>query len=205
MVNILNIMTKKAEKNQSSGKIRNKLDNTKNETYIDDVVIEDEISGADEIKKLRNKLNKCLEEKQEYLEGWQRTRADFVNSKKGDEKSRAEFKKYANEQLILDLLPALDSFDMAQANKEAWESVDKNWREGISYIHSQILSVLEQNGVTKIDPEGKEFDPKLHSSLEAVHTENKEEVGHIAEVMQSGYMLGDKVIRPAKVKVFVSK
>jgi len=205
MGNILNIMIKKGEKNQSSGKISNKLDNAKNETYIDDVVVEDEASVADEIKKLRNKLKKCLEEKQEYLEGWQRARADFVNSKKEDEKTRTEFKKYANEQLIADLLPVLDSFDMAQANKKAWESVDKNWREGISYIHSQILSVLEQNGVAKIDPAGKEFDPSLHSSLEAVHTENKEEIGCIAEVMQSGYMLGDKVIRPAKVKVFVDK
>jgi molecular chaperone GrpE len=94
------------------------------------------------LEKIKKDLKKCQEEKQEYLDGWQRAKADFVNLKKRSDEEKKEFAKYANEQFITELLPALDSFDQAFKNKEAWEKADKNWRTGIEFIHSQLVSVL---------------------------------------------------------------
>lgn len=189
---------KKTQKKK--GQNKNSIDNSNNEDIVFD---EEGVVNKSELKKIRDKLKQCIKEKQSNLEGWQRTRADFVNIKKENEKSRIELKKYANEQLILDILPVLDSFDMASANKKAWESVDKNWRDGIMYIQSQLLSTLEQNGVIKIDAINKEFDTNLHNSIEVVKTNKKESYNTVAEVLQNGYMLNGKVIRPAKVKVFM--
>ncbi len=189
---------KKTQKKK--GQNKNSKDNSNNEDIVFD---EEGVVNKSELKKIRDKLKQCIKEKQSNLEGWQRTRADFVNIKKENEKSRIELKKYANEQLILDILPVLDSFDMASANKKAWESVDKNWRDGIMYIQSQLLSTLEQNGVIKIDAINKEFDTNLHNSIEVVKTNKKESYNTVAEVLQNGYMLNGKVIRPAKVKVFM--
>ena len=189
---------KKTQKKK--GQNKNSKDNSNNEDIVFD---EEGVVNTSELKKVRDKLKQCIKEKQSNLEGWQRTRADFVNIKKENEKSRIELKKYANEQLILDILPVLDSFDMASANKKAWESVDKNWRDGIMYIQSQLLSTLEQNGVIKIDAINKEFDTNLHNSIEVVKTNKKESYNTVAEVLQNGYMLNGKVIRPAKVKVFM--
>src|SRR5581483_10539477 len=105
------------------------MNNDQNEkTESEDVVMEEELEPQDQLKKLREKLKKCVEEKQEYLDGWQRERAQLANLRKQEEKERKEFIKFANENLLSDLLPVLDSFHMAFANKEAWEKVDKNWR-----------------------------------------------------------------------------
>jgi len=127
------VQDKKTQKKK--GQNKNSKDNSNNEDIVFD---EEGVVNKSELKKIRDKLKQCIKEKQSNLEGWQRTRADFVNIKKENEKSRIELKKYANEQLILDILPVLDSFDMASANKKAWESVDKNWRDGIMYIQAQL-------------------------------------------------------------------
>ncbi len=176
--------------------------------HNDDVVFEDdgaEGTAEERVAKLKKQLKVCMTERQEYLEGWQRIRADFVNARKDDESRRGELKKFANAGLIEELLPVLDSFDMAFANKTVWEQVSKEWRDGITFIHSQLVSVLTQNGVEVIDPKGGKFDPALHSPLEIVHTDNVQEDDHIVSVLQKGYILGGKVIRPAKVKVFSLK
>ena len=171
-----------------------------NKDIEDDIIFEDEESGV-ALKKLREKLKKCVEEKQEYLDGWQRLKADFVNAKKKEGDLRAELVSFAKEGLILDLLSSVDYFDMAFANKSAWESVDKNWRVGIEHIHSQLLKTLTEHGLEQFDPNGEEFDPIRHDSVESVVTDKKDDDHKILEVMQKGYILGGKIIRPAKVKV----
>ena len=174
----------------------------KNTKVEDDIVVEDlEDSDNNTVKKLRDKLKKCVEEKQEYLDGWQRSKADFVNARKKDEEMRSGLISFAKEGLILDLLTSVDNFDMAFANKEVWESVDKNWRIGIEHIHSQLLKTLEEHGLEQFDPIGEQFDHNRHDSVETVVTDKKEEDHKVLEVMQKGYILGGKVIRPAKVKV----
>lgn len=168
---------------------------------LDDSVVAEE-NAADAIKKLREKLKKAEAEKQEYLTGWQRAKADLVNARKRDEEDRKEFVKLANERLIEDLIPVLESFDMAMGNKEAWEKADKNWRIGVEYIYSQLTKALADNGLKEINPKiGEKFD---HSKHEAASYEpvGDAKLDHtITGVVQKGYSLNGKLLRPPKVKV----
>ena len=164
---------------------------------------EDEIeSPALVIKKLREKNKTCEAEKKEYLDGWQRMRADFANARKDEEARRGELIKFASEGLVEDLLPVLDSFSSAFANKEAWESVDQNWRKGVEYIYAQFYSVLESRGLTSIGSVGEKFDPRIHTAIEEAAAGTEEQGGTVAEIVHKGYRFHSKVIRPASVKVF---
>ncbi len=171
----------------------------------DDVQFEDNEDTENPVavlKKLREKLRKCEVEKKEYLDGWQRMRADFANARKDDDTRRGEMIKFASEGLVEDMLPVLDSFSMAFGNKEAWEKVDANWRKGVEYIHAQILSVLESRGLIEIGIVGEKLDPRNHIATEVVVTEDTAKEDTVSEVVQKGYRLHSKVIRPAKVKAF---
>ncbi|MBI5133829.1 MAG: nucleotide exchange factor GrpE [Candidatus Taylorbacteria bacterium] len=152
-------------------------------------------------KRLRERLDVALKEKQEYLDGWQRMKADFANAKKRWEESISEYRKIANEGLIEELLPVLQSFQMAFSNKEAWEKADKNWRAGVEYIYGQLKGTLEQNGLAEVDPTGKKFDPNLHEAVryEPVEDASKDHV--VLSVVEKGYTLGGKLVKPAKVVV----
>lgn len=186
---------------------KKKVDTSKNDMYNDDVVFEDEDSEMedaamkDKIKKLREALEQCRKENKENLLGWQRARADFVNAKKENEQKMKDSFSFAKGQLIEELLPVVDSFEMAFSNKDAWEKVDKNWRVGVEYIYSQLLSVLERNGVKEINPLGQTFNPQFHTSVETVAAENKDDDEKVVEVMQKGYEVNGRVLRPARVKV----
>lgn len=167
---------------------------------LDDSVVGEE-NAAESIKKLRDKLKKLEAEKLEYLTGWQRAKADMVNANKRHDQERREFAKYANENLILELIPVLESFDMAVGNKEAWEKADKNWRIGVEYIYSQLKKALEDNGIKEINPLNEKFD---HSKHEAVSYEpvQDEKMNHIiTQVIQKGYELNGKILKVPKVKV----
>lgn len=155
------------------------------------------------IKKLQKKLKDQQKEKEEYLDGWQRNRAELAKIQQGKEEEIKEAKAKARRGVITEFLPALDSFDMAFANQEAWQQVDENWRKGVEYIHAQFLSALEREGVSEINPEeGERFDPASHEPLETVSVEASEWDNAILGLVQKGYAFhsGD-VIRPAKVKV----
>jgi molecular chaperone GrpE len=154
------------------------------------------------LKKFRADLKACKKEKEEYLNGWQKERADFVNYKKQEEERKSIFSEAIRERIIMRFLNVLDSFNMAFANKEAWEKVDENWRKGVEYIYSQMNSVFEEFNVKPIGEVGESFDPSIHQSIEMVETDKKEKDHKVAEVIQKGYALGDRVIRPARVNVF---
>lgn len=157
------------------------------------------------LKKLREKNKACEKEKKEYLDGWQRMRADFANARKDEESRRGELIKFASEGLIEDLLPVLDSFSSAFSNKEAWEKVDANWRKGVEYIYTQFYSVLESRGLAPIGATGEKLDPRIHIVVEEVAMASENEADTVAEVVQRGYRFHSKVIRPASVKVFGHK
>ncbi len=157
--------------------------------------------GGDTVSKLREKLRVAIEEKQKYLDGWQRDKAEFVNARKRDEEDKKNLIKFATSNLISELIPTLDAFDMAMANKEAWEKADKNWRTGVEYIYSQISNTLQNNGLTKIDPKGQVFDPTHHHSVAAVPVTEKDLDGKVIEVVAYGYTLNGKVLREPQVKV----
>lgn len=167
---------------------------------LDDSVVGEE-NAKEIIKKLRDKLKKTESEKIEYLTGWQRAKADLINARKRDEADRAEFLKYANEGLVGDLIPVLESFDMAINNKESWEKVDKNWRIGVEYIYNQLKKVLTENGWKEIDPIGELFDHNRDEAIEHVPVDDKKQDQRIIQVMQKGYSLNDKLIKAPRVKV----
>lgn len=166
---------------------------------IDDSVVAEE-SAQETIKSLREKLKKAVAEKQEYLTGWQKDKADFINARKRDQDSQKEFIKYSNEGLISELFPVLDSFNMAMGNKEVWEKVDKNWRMGIEYIANQMKKVLEDHGLTEIDPIGQKFDPMRDEAIE-----DGKESDIVTTVIQKGYSLNGKIVKAPKVKVGEAK
>ena len=182
-----------------------------NEDGFEDInFVESDEDGAalptkDVVKKLREDLKKVRAEKEEYLTGWQRAKADYVNLQKEMTEMRMSLTSLAKEKMIGNFLPALDSFDMAFANKEAWEKVDSNWRTGVEYIYQQFLRALEESGVTPINQVGVPFDPSLHQAIENVPTDDESKDHTIAAVTQSGYKLADRVIRPARVNVWTLK
>lgn len=158
------------------------------------------------LKKLRKDLKEAQKEKAEYLTNWQRERADFLNYKKDDDARRASYVGYAREKFSEDLLPVLDAYDMAFANKEAWEKVEKNWRMGVEYIHQQLIGVLSENGIEEITPSvGDAFDANIHEPMETIETDDASKEHTVATLMQKGYKNGTRIIRPARVKIFELK
>jgi len=156
----------------------------------DDITIEEEGSPQDERKRLREKLKKCKKEKEEYLAGWQRAKADFINFKKDLEKQQTEFAKFSNTILISELLLVLDSFDLALKNDN-----DKDFH----LIKCQLKDILKKYGLEEIKSVGEKFNPKLHEAIEKVKSDK--ETNSVVEEIQKGYTLHERVLRASKVKI----
>ncbi len=136
----------------------------------------------------------------EYLEGWKRAQADYQNLKKDTEREKGEFAKYANERLLSDLLPALDQFALAMryipavdADAASWEK----WLVGLRAVQSLWEQAAKDTGLERISTEGV-FDPAKHEAVGEEEMEGKES-GAIIKVMQDGWILNGKILRPAKV------
>jgi molecular chaperone GrpE len=141
----------------------------------------------------------------EYLTGWQKERAEFANYRKQEEDRKAMFSEAMRERILTRFLSVMDSFNMAFANKEAWEKVDPNWRKGVEYIHAQMNTIFEEYGVKALGEVGDTFDPNIYQSIDMVETDKKENDHKVATVIQKGYKLADRVIRPARVNVYEYK
>jgi molecular chaperone GrpE len=157
---------------------------------LDDSVVAEE-HQSDQVKKLKSKLKIAEEKAKEYLDGWQRAQADFVNLRRRDEEAKTEFIKFANEKLVEELIPVLDSFNIALSlgHKE------------LEPLYNQFIQVLKANNLEVLDPKGETFDPRFHESIGVEIVKNKEEDNKIIEVLQKGYGLAGRVVRPAKVRV----
>ena len=175
---------------------------------VDSEVVEFEFNDDGEedlkktLKKLRADLKVCRKEKEEYLTGWQKERAEFANYKKQEEDRKANFSEAVRERIITRFLTVIDSFNMAFANKEGWEKVDENWRKGVEYIYTQMNNIFEEYGVKPVGEIGESFDPSIHESIEMVPTDKKQDDHKVSQVVQKGYKLGDRIIRPARVNIF---
>ncbi len=157
------------------------------------------------LKKFRADLKQCKAEKEEYLTGWQKERAEFANYRKQEDDRRMMFSESMRERILTRFLTIIDSFNMAFANKEAWAKVDENWRKGVEYIYTQMNTIFEEYGVKAIGEAGEVFDPNVHQSIDVVETDKKELEHTVANVIQKGYKLGERVIRPARVNVYEYK
>lgn len=163
------------------------------------------LPDKDTVKKLREELKACRKEKEEYLTGWQRAKADYVNLQRELESAKVNVGILTKEKLVEKLLPALDSFEMAFANKEHWEKLDKEWQNGMTSIHKQLLSGLSSSGIDQIDKVEIPFDPSIHQSISVVNTDKEKQDHTVEKVLQVGYKIGDRVIRPAKVTIYEYK
>ncbi|MBN2112371.1 nucleotide exchange factor GrpE [Candidatus Woesearchaeota archaeon] len=135
----------------------------------------------------------------ELIETLQRVQADFENYKKRVEKEKKEFTKIACSGIISEILPILDTFELALKNTDDKEEFTK----GVEMIYSQLFSTLEKIGLKPIESEGKKFDPYLHEAL--MQEESDKEEGTVIEEFQKGYLLNGKVIRHSKVKISKKK
>ena len=124
-----------------------------------------------------------------------RLMADFQNYKKRVEKEKRDLYSYANEQIMSDLLTVMDNFERALEH-----DADENFKEGIELIFKQLQDALEKSGLAEIPALGEDFDPNVHNAVMAEETEDYES-GKVSGVMQKGYTLNGKVIRPSMVKV----
>ncbi len=153
------------------------------------------------VERFRDRLKRCEADKQEYLQGWQKAKADLINARKRDEEKNQELIKFAKLDLILELIPTLDSFDLAFMSKEMPSGASGDWLKGVKSIHSQLLSILSSNGLRELDPIGQVFDPAKEEAVRVTDVDNAEKDNKILEVLQKGYSLHEKVIRSAKVVV----
>jgi len=190
--------------------IRNKTEDNQEEAADGFDVVSEDMEGkfpdmAGKIKKLKKELKQCKEECQEYLRGWQRAKADFINARKDEEKSREGFVRFAEEKLLKELLSIVDSFEMAFENKELWERVDGSWRDGIKGIYADTIKILESHNVSKMESKEKEFNPAEHEAVESIQVEDPEKDNKVLQEVLKGYKIFDKVLRPAKVKIGVLK
>ena len=126
-----------------------------------------------------------------------RLAADFENYKKRAAREREEYVALANERLVKELLPILD--DLERALNAAEQHEEAQLEEGVRLVHRSLASLLERNGITEIDASAK-FDPHVHEALLSQPAEDKES-GDVLDVIQKGYRLGDRVVRPARVIV----
>ncbi|MDP2864152.1 MAG: nucleotide exchange factor GrpE [bacterium] len=151
------------------------------------------------IEELKKQLEECQKKKDEYLAGWQRERADFLNYKKEEIERIGEILKYAGEGLVLKILPILDNFDLIEKKIPENLKNDENVR-GILQVKTQFQDFLKNLGVEEIKSVGEKFDPNFQEVTEEVETKDKES-GIVVEEERKGYKLHGKVIRPVRVKV----
>ena len=168
----------------------------------DDIeVIEDEESTSAlksvSVKKVKEKLNACLAEKQEYLDGWQRAKADFINARKRLEASAEKRHDAGVIECATAFLPVLDSLKHALDDT----NLDDHARKGIEMIEKQFNTALKTVGVEAFDPVGEVFDPHLHDPMDTQEVDSEEEDEKVVQTLQRGYRKGDELIRPAKVRV----
>ena len=168
------------------------------EDEIQEIEAEQE-AAVDELAALHQELEEARASSAEYLDGWQRARAELANARKRYQREQEQSYGNARADVLARLLPIADDFE------RAFETLPDNlssltWIEGIALVHRKLQSLLEQAGVVPVEAVGQEFDPFLH---EAVTHEPSSDVpaGHVIAELQKGYRMGDRVLRPSMVRV----
>ena len=164
-----------------------------------EVELDDDETVEDPIEVLQASLGEITTKAEEYLDGWQRARAEFANYKKRVLRENADIRQLARGEVIKLYLDIAD--DLGRALQEKPESGEEGtWADGIEIIFQKLRSRLEAEGIKPMNPLGEEFDPNIHEALMKEESDEYES-GQIIEVMQEGYWIGEKVLRPALVRV----
>lgn len=135
----------------------------------------------------------------EYLDGWQRSRAEFANYKKRTEREKEEINAQVTGNILTHYLGIIDDLERALRDRPL-ESGSNAWAEGIELIYIKLKAILETEGIEPIVAEGKIFDPNFHEAISYEENDDHRD-GEVIEVIQRGYQLGDRVLRPAMVRV----
>lgn len=157
---------------------------------------ENEEQVSAEIETLQKQLEEAQAKADENLDGWQRSQAEFINYKNRVQRDRETDYASMKGDIIKKMLPVLDDLERSLAHRPEGDK----WAEGVELVARKFQNILESEGVKRIEAAGQLFDPNFH---EAISSEPNEEVesGHVIEAVQTGYMLGERVIRPAMVRV----
>jgi molecular chaperone GrpE len=155
--------------------------------------------SQEELENLQKQLDETRSKANEYLDGWQRARAEFANYKKRVERDQAQTYQVAAGNVIRRFLEVLDDLERALQNRPQ-NGEGAVWSNGIELIYRKLLNMLENEGVKPMEIENDFFDPNLHEAV--VSEDNNEyESGQIISVIRQGYMMGERVLRPAMVRV----
>ena len=175
--------------------MNNDTDTIKYEEDIPDEKNDDgDVMEEHAIKKLKAELTECRKLQKEYLEGWQRAKADYINYKKDESKRFSEISQAGIWHVIKECIMVLDSFNLAMKH-----DMPETVRQGMLMIQSQLEDIFKRHGFEEMKTLGKKFDPQFHESVEEI--ESDKELGIIIEEVQRGYLLNGAVIRPARVKI----
>lgn len=163
------------------------------DTTDEEFVLEDEAENPGlVIKRLREKLHKAETERAEYLEGWQRSKADFVNFKREEEMRRGYTEERVAASLAEEVIPVLDSFEMSAKHSSTKE---------LQIIQKQLLDSIKKLGIEQFGKVGEAFNPYKHEAVREVGVETQDEDHTVVSVERSGYSIGTHIIRPAQVSV----
>ncbi len=156
--------------------------------------------SAEDLATLQKGLEEALQKAKEYSEGWQRERADFNNYKRRVERENQQLKQTISGEVIKKYLLVQDDLDRAMKMRPAADGEVGTWANGIELVYRKFQNILDQEGIKRIAAEDEEFDPNRH---EAITFEDSPDhtSGQIIGVIQEGYTLGDRVLRPARVRV----
>ncbi len=157
------------------------------------------LPSPDPLSQLQSQLDAASAKAAEYLDGWQRARADFANYRKRVEREQVDAYQNAAVAVLTRMLPVLDDLDLTLKNAPtAGEAAQ--WATGVTLVRRKFVALLENENIKPIEAEGLPFDPNFHEAV--VHEESTDHTaGHVVEVLRQGYKLGDRVLRPALVKV----
>ncbi len=160
---------------------------------------ENESVMAEEYNQLAEELQQAQSKAKEFFEGWQRERADFANYKRRIDRDQQSMSLNMKGEIIKRYLPVLDDLERALKARPT-EGPAATWSNGIELIYRKLQNILEAEGVQRIPAETEEFNPTRHEAIS--HEDSPEhESGQVIEVVQQGYTLGDRVLRPALVRV----
>ncbi len=170
-----------------------------NETEFDGV--EDSIPSNSVPNQSSNPdVQAAIEQRDAYIEALRQLQADFENYKKRVVRDQQEYAEMKSTKLIEDLLPVVDNFELAINSLDSNDKEIKKFKKGVELVYSELFSLLERQGLERIDPEGEEFDPELHDAV--MHEDNGEhDTEVVVEVLRQGYKVRGRVLRPAMVKV----
>jgi len=160
---------------------------------------ESEEEARDEVEVLHEAVEEAQAQAAEYLDGWQRAQAEFANYRKRQESERARMIARANEDVLRKILPVVDDFERAMDNLPD-EIRESPWFEGVLMLKHKLEGVLESEGVTSMETKGQVFDPRYHEAVTYEEAPGYEE-GQIIAQAQRGYLVGERVLRPALVRV----